>query len=133
MCFEGFIPKSKKRGKWYVEHRPKFSFMQSYIPFIINSSTTNYVNKDGRGKTFVPHAKAPIQKWVHSTKKKFNHGKNNMVKGSINATVTKNVVVADTKTPNESKKYPYSNNYKEKISYDKDSVEKVSKIHENCC
>jgi len=57
---EGFIPKSKKRGKWYVDHRPKFSFTKSYIPFINKFSTTNYVNKNGRGKTFVSHAKVPV-------------------------------------------------------------------------
>jgi hypothetical protein len=59
---EGFILKSKKRGKWSADHRPKFSFTKSYIPFINNSSTTNYVNKNGQGKTSVPHAKAPVQK-----------------------------------------------------------------------
>ena len=64
--FMGFIPKSKKKGKCSADDRPKFSFTISYIPFINNSSTTNYVNKDGRGKTFVPHAKALVQKWVHS-------------------------------------------------------------------
>ena len=37
-----------------------------------------------------------------------------MVKGKTNATITKNVVVADTKTPDESKKYTYNNNYKGK-------------------
>jgi len=44
---ESFIPKPKKRGKWSGDHRPKFSFTKSYIPFINNSSTTNYVNKGG--------------------------------------------------------------------------------------
>jgi len=40
---KGFIPKSKKRGKWFANHRPKFSFAKSYIPFTNNSSTTNYI------------------------------------------------------------------------------------------
>ena len=44
---ESSIPKPKKRGKWSGDHRPKFSFTKSYIPFINNSSTTNYVNKGG--------------------------------------------------------------------------------------
>jgi len=60
----------------------------------------------------VPHAKASIQKWVHSTHKNVQYGKNNVVKGSTSTTVTKNVV--DTETPNESKKYAYNNNYKGK-------------------
>lgn len=30
---------------------------------------TNYINKNDKSKTFVPHAKAPVQKWVHSTHK----------------------------------------------------------------
>jgi len=59
---EGFIPKSKKRGKRSADHRPKFSFTKSYIPSINNYSTTIYVNKNGRGKTFVPNAKAPMKK-----------------------------------------------------------------------
>jgi len=37
---ESSFPKPRKRGK-------KFSFTKSYIPFINNSSTTNYVNKGG--------------------------------------------------------------------------------------
>jgi len=41
------IPKPKKRGKWSADHRPKFSFTKSYIPFINNSSTTNHVNQSG--------------------------------------------------------------------------------------
>jgi len=53
---EGSIPKPKKRGKWSADHRPKFSFTKSYIPFINNSSTTNYVNQSGKGKTLVPYA-----------------------------------------------------------------------------
>jgi hypothetical protein len=52
---EGFIPKYKKRGKRSADDRPKFSFTKSFIPFMNNSSTTNYVNKNGQGKTFVPH------------------------------------------------------------------------------
>jgi len=64
---ESFIPKSKKRGKWSADHRPKFCFTKSYIPFINNSSTTNYVNKNRQRKTFMPYAKAPVQKWVQST------------------------------------------------------------------
>jgi len=70
---EGFIPTPKQRGKWSDDHRPKFSFTKSYILFINNSSTTNYVNKSGQGKTFVPFA--PNQKWVHSTHKNVQHGK----------------------------------------------------------
>jgi len=64
---ENVIPESKKRGKWSADHRPKFSFTKSYIPFINNSSTTNYVDRNGQGKTFVPYAKASVQKWVQST------------------------------------------------------------------
>jgi len=64
---ENVVPKSKKRGKWYAGHRPKFSFTKSYIPFINNSSTTNYVNKNGQDRAYVPYAKAPAQKWVQST------------------------------------------------------------------
>jgi len=30
---EGFIPKSKKRGKWSADHIPKFPFTKRYIPF----------------------------------------------------------------------------------------------------
>ena len=56
---ENVAPKSKKRGKWFADHRPKFSFTKSYIPFINNSSTTNYVNKNGRERAYVPYAKAP--------------------------------------------------------------------------
>jgi len=52
---EGSIPKPKKRGKWSADHRPKFSFTKSYIPFNNNSSTTNYVNQNGQGKTLVPY------------------------------------------------------------------------------
>lgn len=47
---EGSTPKPKKRGKWSGDHRPQFSFTKSYIPFINNSSTTNYVNKIVQGK-----------------------------------------------------------------------------------
>jgi len=53
---EGSIPKPKKRGKWSTDHRPKFSFIKSYIPFIDNSLTTNYVNQSGQGKTLIPYA-----------------------------------------------------------------------------
>lgn len=108
--FEGFISKSKKRGKWYADHRPKFSFTKSYIFFINNYSTTNYVNKNGQGKTFVPHAKVPVRKWVHSTHKNVQYGKNNVVNGSTSNTVTKNVTI-DTESPNESNKYAYHSNY----------------------
>jgi len=45
---EGSILKPKKRGKWSADNRPKFSFTKSYIPFINNSSTTNYVNQNGQ-------------------------------------------------------------------------------------
>ena len=53
---EGSIPKPKKRGKWSGDHKPKFSFTKSYIPFINNSSTTNYVNQSGQGKALVPYS-----------------------------------------------------------------------------
>jgi len=109
---EGFIPKSKKSGKWYADHRPKFSFTKSSIPFFNNSSTTNYVNKNGQGKTFVPHAKAPVHKWVHPTHKNVQYGKNYVAKGSTSNTVTKTSV--HTEIPNESKKYVYTKNYKVK-------------------
>jgi len=88
---EVFIPKSKKRGKCSANHRWKFYFTKSYIPFINNSSTTNYVNKNGRGKTFLPHTKAPVQKWVYSTHKNVQYGKNNVVKGNTSNTITRNV------------------------------------------
>ena len=78
---ESFIPKSKKRGKWSADHRLKFSFTSSYIPFMSNSSTTNYVNKNGQDKTFVHHAKAPVQKWVHSTHKNVQYAYSNNYKG----------------------------------------------------
>jgi len=64
---EDFIPTPKKRGKWFGDHTPKFSFAKSYIPFTNNSSTTNYVNKSGLGKAFVPYASN--QKWVQSIHK----------------------------------------------------------------
>jgi len=70
---DGFTPKPKKRGKWYGDHKPKFSFSKSYIPFINNSLTTTYVNKSVQGKAFVPYA--PNQKWVKSTHKNVQHGK----------------------------------------------------------
>jgi len=56
------IPKPKKMNTWSGDHRPKFSFTKSYIPFINNSLTINYVNKGGQGKVFVPYA--PNQNWV---------------------------------------------------------------------
>ena len=73
------FPESKKRGKWSADHIPKFSFTKSYIPFINNSSTTNYVNKNGKGKNFVPYAKVVVQKRVHSTHKNVQYEKNNVV------------------------------------------------------
>jgi len=88
---EGFIPKPKKREKWYGDHRPKFSFNKSYISFINNSSTTTYVNKSGQGKAFVPYA--PDQKWVQLTHKNVQHGKNNVVKGSASLLITKMVLL----------------------------------------
>ncbi|KEH41296.1 hypothetical protein MTR_1g048120 [Medicago truncatula] len=102
---KGSIPKPKKRGKWSADHRPKCSFTKSYIPFINNSSTTNYVNQSGQGKTLVTYA--PNQKWVQSTHKNVQHGKNNMVKGNTS-------VVDNNKngTAFESKKYAYRRNYK---------------------
>jgi hypothetical protein len=87
-----------KRGKWYADHRPKFSFTKSYIPFINNSSTTNYVNKNGRGRAYVPYAKAPVHKWVQSTRKNVQHGKNNVVRGNTSNNVTKSVAT-DTEDP----------------------------------
>ena len=50
------IPKPNKMGKWSADHRPMFSFTKSYIPFVNNSLTTNYVNQNGQGKTLVPYA-----------------------------------------------------------------------------
>jgi hypothetical protein len=104
---ESSIPKPKKRSKWSGDHRPKFYFTKSYIPFINNYSTTNYVNKVGQGKAFVPYA--PNQKWVQSTDKNVQHGRKNVVKRSTNS-------VDDNKNgiAFESKKYAYSNNYKGK-------------------
>jgi len=104
---KGSIPKPKKRGKWSGDHRLKFSFTKSYISFINNSSTTNYVNKSGQGKTLVPYA--PNQKWVQSTHKNVQHGKNNVVKR--NASVVDN---NKNGTAFEPKKYAYNNNYKGK-------------------
>jgi len=83
----------------------------SYIPFINNSSTINYVNKNGQGKVFVPNANAPSQKWVCSTYKNVQHGKNNVVKGSTSTVVHKNGANSDSKG---SKKYAFNNNYKGK-------------------
>lgn len=62
----------------------------------------------------MPYSKEPVHKWVHSTQKNFQYGKNNVGKEKTSATVTKNGVVADTKTPDESKKYAYDNNDKGK-------------------
>ncbi|KEH38130.1 hypothetical protein MTR_2g461810 [Medicago truncatula] len=79
----------------------------SYIPFINNSSTTNYVNQIGQGKALVPYA--PNQKWVQSTHKNVQHGKNNMV--------TRNTSVVDNNkngVPFESRKFVYSNSCKGK-------------------
>jgi len=104
---ESSIPKPKKRGKWYGDHRPKFSFTKSYIPFINNSSTTNYVNQSGQGKNLVPYA--PNPKWVQSTHKNVQHGKNNMVKRNTSVVDNNNNGIAF-----ESRKFTYSNNYRGK-------------------
>ena len=72
-------------------------FTKSYIPFINNSSTTNYVNKNGQGNVFVPYANAPAQKWVRSTHKNVQHGKNNVVKGITSTVVNKNGSNSDSK------------------------------------
>jgi hypothetical protein len=101
---DNVIPESKKRGKWYVDHRPKLSFTKSYIHFINKSSTTYYVNKNGQGKAFVPYAKAPVQKWIQSTHKNVQYGKNNVVRGNTSNVVTKNITT-DAENPYESKKY----------------------------
>jgi len=100
---EGSIPKHKKRGKWYGDHRPKFTFTKSYIRFINNSVTTNYVNQSGQGKALVPYA--PNQKWVQSTHKNVQHGKNNVVKR--NTSVVNN---SKNGTAFESRKFAYSKN-----------------------
>ena len=55
---ENVVPESKKRGKWSADHILKFSFTKSYIQFINNSLTTNYANKNGRDRAYVPYAKA---------------------------------------------------------------------------
>ena len=104
---ESSIPKPKKRSKWSGDHRPKFSFTKSYIPFMNNSSTTNYINKGGQGKAFVPYALN--HKWVQSTHKNVQHRKNNVMKRSTN-----NVDNNKSGTTFESKKYAYNNNYKGK-------------------
>jgi len=104
---ESSIPKPKKRSKWSGDHRPKFSFTKSYIPFMNNSSTTNYINKGGQGKAFVPYALN--HKWVQSTHKNVQHRKNNVMKRSTN-----NVDNNKNGTTFESKKYAYNNNYKGK-------------------
>ena len=71
--FESSIPKPKKRNKWSGDHRPKFSFTKSIIHFINNSSTTNYVNKGGEGKAFVPYA--PNHKWFSLPTRMCNMGR----------------------------------------------------------
>ena len=104
---KGTIPKPKKMGKCSADHRPKFSFTKSDIPFINNSSTTNYVNQSGQGKTLVRYA--PNQKWVQTTHKNVQHGKNNVVE--------RNTSVANNNkngTAFESKKFAYRNNCKGK-------------------
>ena len=106
-CLEGSIPKPKKWGKWSTDHRPKFSFTKSYIPFINNSSTTNYVNQSGQGKNLAPYA--PNQKWVQSTHKNVQHGKNNVVKRNTNVVKNKK-----NGTAFKWKKYAYRSNYKGK-------------------
>ena len=106
---KGVIPKPKKRRKWSGDHRPKFSFTKSYSPFINNSSTTDFVNKNGQGKVFSPHANALAQKWVRSTHKNVQHGKNNVVKGSTSIVFNKNCANSDSKGL---RKYAYNNNYK---------------------
>jgi len=100
---KGSIPKPKKTGKWSGDHRPMFSFTKSCIPFMNNSSTTNYVNQSGQRKVVVPYA--PNQKWVQSTHKNVQRGKNNVVKRNI--TVVGNNING---TAFESKKFAYSNN-----------------------
>jgi len=48
---EGFLPQSKRKGKWANE-RPKFSFENANIPFKDTSPTAN--QKKGQVKTFTP-------------------------------------------------------------------------------
>jgi len=102
-----------KKGKLYVDHRPKFSFTKTYISFINNYSTTNYVIKNGRERAYVPHAKAPVDKCVQSIHKNVQYRKSNVVKGNTSNAFTKNVTT-DTDNPDESRKYSYRNNYKGK-------------------
>jgi len=106
-CLESSIPNPKKRNKRSGDHKPKFSFTKSYILFINYSSATDYVNKGGQGKAFVPYA--PNHKWVQSTHKNVQHGKNNAVKRSTN-----NVDNNKNNTAFELEKYAYNNNYKGK-------------------
>jgi len=103
---ENVILQSKKREKWYVDHRPKFSFIKSYIPFVNNSSTTNYVSENGQVKAYAPHAEAFVQKWVQPTHKNVQYGISVVVKGNTSNVVTKNVTT-DIENSYESNKYPY--------------------------
>jgi hypothetical protein len=48
----------------------------------------------------VPYAKAPVQKWVQSTNKNVQYGKNNVVKGKTSNVVCKNVTT-DAENPDE--------------------------------
>ena len=122
---ENVVPESKKRKPPIIG--PKFSFTKSYIHFINNSSTTNYVNKDGRGKAYVPYAKPPVHKWVQSTHNNVKYENNNVVKDNTSNVVTKNVTT-DVGNPYESKKVCISQQLKRQKSYDAHSMEKVSKI-----
>jgi hypothetical protein len=54
----------------------------------------------------MPYAKALVQKWVQSTRKNVQCGRNNVVKGSTSNDVTKSVSI-DTENQDESKKYAY--------------------------
>jgi len=45
-------------------------------------------------KIYEVFVQVKFREWVHSTHKNVQDGKNNVVKGSISATVTKNDVVA---------------------------------------
>ena len=120
---EGSIPKPKKRGKWSGDHKLKFSSTKSYIAFINNSSTTNFVNQSGQGKALIPYA--PNQKWVQSTHKYVQHGKNNMVKRTT-------TVMDNTKngTAFESRKFAYSNNYMGKNPMTRTQWRRLPKVQE---
>lgn len=48
----------------------------------------------------MPYAKAPAQKWVQSTHKNVQYGKNNVVKGKTSNVVSKNVI-AYAENPDE--------------------------------